>query len=51
MLIRAEIDGYSTSWKDQMISYDGQTITYDTIVLFCKLDDAFNITLNATVFC
>ena len=23
--------GYSTSWKDQMISYDGQSITYDAI--------------------
>jgi len=22
--------GYSTSWKDQMTSYDGQSITYDT---------------------
>jgi len=51
MLIRAEIDGYRNSWKDQMVSYDGQTITYDAIVLFCKLDDTFNITLNAAILC
>jgi RHS repeat-associated protein len=30
-LIKAFNYGYSTSWKDQMTSYDGQSITYDAI--------------------
>jgi RHS repeat-associated protein len=30
-LIKVFNYGYSTSWKDQMTSYDGQTITYDSI--------------------